>query len=170
MVWTNIVNNLPPFLKLSAALRSYINFIAVSLEQQTVSSLTQEHILMLLLELMSEQIQSSIQIDKRINLAKAYLDDHISTKVSLLQVASASHLSVRQLSQLFKQQLGLSPQQYLREKRMKKAVNLLTQSDNSIQIIAEEVGYQSLSAFSDRFRQHFGRSPSYFRLIDKNKR
>jgi transcriptional regulator GlxA family with amidase domain len=75
---------------------------------------------------------------------------------------------VRQLSELFKQQLGMTPLHYLREKRMKQAVNLLTQSDQSIQSIAESVGYQSLAAFSDRFAKHFGHAPSRFRRNDKD--
>jgi len=167
LTWQPLINTLPAFIQLSPQLKSYINFINVSLKQASLSSLTQEHILMLLLEMMSDQLQSSRQIDKRVNLAKSFLDDNISQHVTSSQVAFASHLSIRQLSQLFKQQLGLTPLQYLREKRMKHAISLLSQTSLSIQQIAESVGYQNLSAFSDRFHQHFGRTPSYFRQLGK---
>ena len=120
---------------------------------------------MLLLDLISNQLESDPKIDKRIKLARTFLDAHIASSVSLAQVAKAAHLSIRQLSHLFKQELGLSPLHYLREQRMKKALNLLSQTQMSVQVIAESVGYQSLSAFSDRFRQHFGKSPRYFRQI-----
>jgi len=73
----------------------------------------------------------------------------------------AAHLSERQVSHLFKLQLGFSPLNYLRDQRMKKALTLLTQSKLPITTIAETVGYQNLSAFSDRFNKHFGRSPRF---------
>ena len=165
--WEQLLNNLPAFLALSPTLKSYINFIHSSLKKDAFSQLTQEHILMLLLEIMSEQMHTNIKIDKRITLAKAYLDDHISTSVSLNQVAFAAHLSIRQLSELFKLQLGLTPLQYLREKRMQQAVLLLSQTSLPIERVAQAVGYQSLSAFSTRFHQYYGRTARYFRQNNK---
>ncbi|HAC30656.1 MAG TPA: AraC family transcriptional regulator, partial [Marinobacter hydrocarbonoclasticus] len=41
------------------------------------------------------------------------------------------------------------------------------QSGLSVQRVADAVGYSSLSAFSDRFRAHFGKAPSHFRRISK---
>lgn len=167
VAWANMLDTLPPYLELSPALRSYIDFVAIRIQQSPQSIRTDEQILMLLLELMTEQLQSAPQIDKRVSLARLFLDEHIAEQVSLSQVAIAAHLSVRQLSDLFKLQLGLSPIQYLRQKRMAHAMWLLTHSNESIQWVAESVGYQSLSAFSDRFQKHFGNSPSHFRPYDK---
>ena len=164
----NMLDRLPDFLPLSPSLSSYIHFIATRLQHAPLSEQTQQQILMLLLDLMSEQLQTNLQIDKRVNLARSFLDDHVADKVALGDVAGASHLSVRQLSQLFKQQMGLSPLQYLQQIRMKQAANQLTQSNESIQSVAESVGYNSLAAFSDRFKKHFGHSPKYFRQKDKN--
>ncbi|WP_350629915.1 helix-turn-helix domain-containing protein, partial [Pseudoalteromonas sp. Q36-MNA-CIBAN-0048] len=48
------------------------------------------------------------------------------------------------------------------EKRMQKAKALLTHTDLPIQIIAEQVGYNDLSAFSRRFSLYFGLSPRLF--------
>jgi transcriptional regulator GlxA family with amidase domain len=152
---------------LTPTVKSYIDFIGCQLQDVAVSSLNQEQILALLLDLISGPLRSKTQIDKRILLAKTFLDDHIATSVSLTQVAMAAHLSVRQLSQLFKEQLGLTPLNYLREQRMKQALALLTQSNLPITTIATSVGYQNLSAFSDRFNKHFGRSPRNYRQYDK---
>ena len=141
--------------------------MSCQLQDLAVSALNQEQILAMLLDLISKPLNTNKQIDKRVLLAKTFLDDHVATNVSLAQIAIASHLSVRQLSQLFKDQLGVTPLNYLREQRMKQALTLLTQSDFSITAIAESVGYQNLSAFSDRFNKHFGRSPSIYRHLDK---
>lgn len=166
--WANMLDALPAFFTLSKPLKSYIHFIAVQLEQSGMSLQTRQQIMALLLDLMKQQLGQNLRIDKRVDLARHFLEDHISSKVSLAQVAQACHLSVRQLSNLFKQQMGMSPLQYLRECRMKQAVGLLTGSDKSIQAIAESVGYHNLAAFSDRFNKHFGKSPSHFRQTGKN--
>ena len=53
--------------------------------------------------------------------------------------------------------------QYLIEKRMQRAWQLLSDGALQVQQVAEQVGYTSLAAFSDRFRRHFGHSPRHFR-------
>jgi AraC-like DNA-binding protein len=40
---------------------------------------------------------------------------------------------------------------------------LLERGSLPVQQVAEQCGYASLSAFSDRFRRHFGIAPSHFR-------
>lgn len=165
--WANMLDSLPPFLQLSDSLKSYIAFVAARTEQAPMSPHTRQQILMLMLDLMAEPLQQNIQIDKRVNLAKSFLDDHLAEKVTLSQVSAAAHLSVRQLSNLFKRQLGLSPVQYLRQARMKQAASLLMHSNDTVQRIAESVGYGSLAAFSERFYQHFGKYPSHYRQNNK---
>jgi AraC-like DNA-binding protein len=167
LAWRDVLRELPPFLKLTPTVKSYIQFIGFQLQDLAVSALNQEQILAMLLDLITAPLSTSVQIDKRILLAKTFLDDHVATSVSLAQVAMAAHLSVRQLSHLFKDQLGFTPLNYLREKRMKQALTLLTQSNLPITTIAASVGYHDLSAFSDRFTKHFGRSPSNYRQHDK---
>lgn len=167
LAWRDVLSELPPFLKLTPTVKSYISFIGYQLQDQTISALNQEQILALLLDLISKPLSTSKQVDKRILLAKTFLDDHLATSVSLAQVAMAAHLSVRQLSHLFKEQLGFSPLHYLREQRMKHALTLLTQTNLPITTIAGSVGYQNLSAFSDRFNKYFGRSPRTYRQFDK---
>ena len=57
----------------------------------------------------------------------------------------------------------MTPRQYLIEKRMQRAWQLLSEDRLQVQQVAQRVGYANLAAFSDRFRRHFGRAPSYFR-------
>jgi len=167
LAWRDTLRELPPFLQLTPTVKSYIHFIGCQLQDPAVSTLNQEQILAMLLDLISTSLGSNSEIDQRILLAKTFLDDHVATYVSLQQVAMAAHLSVRQLSTLFKEQLGLTPLNYLRDQRMKKALTILTQTTLPITTIAASVGYQNLSAFSDRFRKHFGRSPRVYRQPDK---
>lgn len=123
--------------------------------------------LLLLLQLLQEDFGKTLKIDKRIETAKVYLDQHFVKNISLNQLGVIANLSARQLSQLFKQQIGMTPQQYLIEKKMQVAWQLVQQSELSIQQISDRVGYTNISAFSDRFRKHFDAAPSHFRQNGK---
>jgi AraC-like DNA-binding protein len=63
--------------------------------------------------------------------------------------------------------MGMTPHQYLIEKRMQAAWRLLEAGELNVQQVAERTGYSSLSAFSDRFHKHFGHSPRRIRQITK---
>ena len=161
------LERLPLFLPLDPTLAHYIAFLHQQLAQGIGGRNTERQMLMLLIQLFQERHQASVKMDRRIALAQAYLDEHYQQPVSLAGLAGVAYLSVRQLSDLFRQQVGMTPQQYLTEKRMQRAWQLLETSPLSIQAIAEQVGYTSLAAFSDRFRKHFGQSPRYFRQRGK---
>ncbi|WP_218313680.1 AraC family transcriptional regulator [Halomonas sp. 18071143] len=159
------LDRLPNFVELDAALRHYVHFLHAQAVGGAGVQATQHHMLLLLIQLLQERHGSRLQLDRRVYAAQQFLQDHFHRPVSMAEVASAAHLSIRQLNDLFSQQVGATPHQYLLELRMNEAWRLLEQSDLSIQRVAEAVGYSSLSAFSDRFRRHFGQPPSHFRRL-----
>ncbi len=161
------LDRLPLFLPLDPTLGQYIAFLNQQLTQGIGGRHTERQMLLLLIQLLQERHGATPGLDRRIALARTYLDEHFEQSVSLTGLASVARLSVRQLSELFRKQVGMTPQQYLLERRMQQAWHLLETSSLSIQAIAERVGYASLAAFSDRFRKHFGHSPRYFRQYDK---
>ena len=158
---------LPAFIKLDKALAQYVSFLHQQLLQQQENSSSQRQMLLLLIELLKERCGHVVQLDKRIAAVRDYLDQNTAEQVSQAQLAVIANLSIRQLNEVFRRELGMTPQQYLVEKRMQQAWQLLTQGRQQIQQIAEQVGYTSLAAFSDRFRRHFGHSPRYFRRINE---
>ncbi|MDO6564767.1 AraC family transcriptional regulator [Amphritea sp. 1_MG-2023] len=164
------LQRLPAFIQLTPALIQYVGFLQLQLQfqlQQSNSATSQRQMLLLLIQLLHEQQNEPLNLDRRISTARRYLDEHYCDTVSLAQLASIANLSPRQLSQLFRQQLGMTPMQYLLEKRMQRAWQLLEQQNLSIQQVAEATGYSNLAAFSDRFRKHFDIPPSYFRRCGK---
>ncbi len=161
------LDELPSFITLTPGLQSYAQFLSLELAKAGLSPQTRQHMLLLLLELITEYHCQLPKIDKRVETARAYLDSQLSQSISLDQLAKVAHLSRRHLSELFRQNYNMSPQEYLREKRMQIALKLLQTNQLTIQQIALEVGYQSQAAFSDRFRRHFGLSPKHFRKNTK---
>lgn len=161
------MERLPTFIPIDKVLSQYVIFLHQKLIQGDSSKHSERQMLLLLIQLLREKFGGEIHLDKRIEAARAYIDQSFSEPVSLTQLATIANLSVRQLSELFRRQLGMTPQQYLTEKRMQFAWRILESGNLTIQQVADKVGYKSLSAFSDRFRKHFGHSPRYFRQISK---
>lgn len=104
-----------------------------------------------------------LKIDRRVQAARAWIDEHLEQPLPLAQLAAVTHLSQRRLSELFRNSYGMTPLQYQLERRMQRAWTLLENENLSVQRVAERVGYNNLAAFSDRFRRHFGKSPRHFR-------
>ena len=161
------LERLPAFVPVDGALAHYIAFLHHTLIRDGGSARCERQMLLLLLQLLQERFGEPVNVDRRIRAARAYLDQHFDQAVSLAQLAAAAHVSPRQLGELFRRQLGMTPHQYLIEKRMQVAWRLLEAGELSVQQVAERTGYGSLSAFSDRFHKHFGHAPRHFRQIAK---
>lgn len=161
------LEQLPAFIELDNALAQYVSFLHRQLLQQQGNPSSERQMLLLLIELLKERFGYAVQLDKRIEAVRNYLDQNYSQQTSQARLAAIASLSVRQLNEIFRRDLGMTPQQYLVEKRMQRAWQLLTQGRLQVQQIAEQVGYASLAAFSDRFRRHFGHSPRHFRRINE---
>lgn len=161
------LERLPAFITLNPALNQYVCFLYQQLQQKQTTVSSQRQMLLLLIQLLHEQCGEKTSIDRRIATARDYLDNNFSQPISIAQLATVASISPRQLSELFRRQLGMTPQQYLIEKRMQQAWQLLETDSLSVQQVAERVGYSSLAAFSDRFRKHFDIAPSHFRRSGK---
>lgn len=68
------------------------------------------------------------------------------------------------LTNIFKKKTGMSPQQYLMQYKLKKARELLMDTDLPIQDIAMQVGYDNPLTFSKIFKNYYGESPRMYRL------
>lgn len=82
---------------------------------------------------------------------------------TLEELARTAGTSRSVLAERFQQLVGSSPMQYLTQWRMLLAANLLRRSNAPLLRIAEEVGYQTDTAFSRAFRREFGSPPAAWR-------
>lgn len=107
--------------------------------------------------------QTKFALSPSVVLAKNYIDNNYSKKITLKTLEQRSHISKFHLSHLFKEELNLSPINYLHELRMKHAVNLLETTNYSIVQISEMVGFYSSNYFSNKFKEKFKVSPLQYR-------
>ena len=92
-----------------------------------------------------------------------YIHQHLYHDCSLCQVAAAVKLHPSYLSALFKKETGVSVSSYIREIKIREAINLLREGNYSVSEISEMLGYNSLSYFSKVFHRACGCGPREFR-------
>jgi AraC-like DNA-binding protein/quercetin dioxygenase-like cupin family protein len=81
--------------------------------------------------------------------------------------SSEAGASTRTIARLFRRELGVSFSQWRQQAVLARAIPLLSQGRPLAQV-AEELGYQSQSAFSAMFRRAFGESPRAFFARDSH--
>lgn len=104
-----------------------------------------------------------VRMDSRIRQAMDFLCTHLDKKTTLQAVADACGLSTSRLAHLFREQVGLTAQQFLEQQRLDRAIQLLELTPRPIQAIAYEVGYENPFYFTLRFKRHTGLSPRDYR-------
>ncbi|WP_157979849.1 helix-turn-helix domain-containing protein [Kribbella monticola] len=106
--------------------------------------------------------------DELVRRATAYLLEYFaSPDLSLADLATTLGISPGQLSRRFKAVQGISPIAYLRNLRLQKARELLTETDATLQTIAERSGYRSAFYLSRVFTHHTGHPPSHHRNVNR---
>jgi transcriptional regulator GlxA family with amidase domain len=88
------------------------------------------------------------------------MEANIEEPLSLDELAQLSNSSPRQLQRMFKEHMGMSPTHYYLTLRLRKARELLRQTDMSILSITVACGFQSACHFSKTYREVFSVAPS----------
>jgi AraC-like DNA-binding protein len=101
--------------------------------------------------------------DNRILKAIESIHGNVKKSWSLDDLAKVSGMSRAGFAVQFKKKVGLTPGEYLANWRMQVACGLLQSGGESISIVAENVGYDSLSAFSTAFNRIVGCRPGSYR-------
>jgi len=98
-----------------------------------------------------------------VNLIKA----RFMNKLTVQSIADELGLDRSYLSNIFKSEYGVSPQQYIINYRMERALELLSTEKYSVSVVAASVGYSDLFVFSRAFKKHFGVPPMKFKRVMK---
>ena len=110
-----------------------------------------------------ERVQRLIETNEQSMLEQAIQERLGDVDLSLKSLGNQLGFSPNYLSVLIKKELGISFQQYLIQERIKKAKLLLLTTDLKIYEIAEQVGFEDINYFSQRFKQIEGITPRQFK-------
>lgn len=112
------------------------------------------------------QVRSSKeeQQDKLLGDILQYIDAHYADQdISLAAIAERFELTPSTLSRLFSQYNRIRFIDYLSDKRMEKAAELLSGTELSVKEIVARVGYIDVSSFTRKFTQTYKTSPGKYR-------
>ena len=96
----------------------------------------------------------------------AYVAEHYREPISLSQIAGRMGYSIPYLSKCFKKETGVGFAAYLQTYRVTQACRLLSDTQYSIPMIAEMVGYHDAKNLSTLIKKTTGLSPTAFRRFD----
>lgn len=101
---------------------------------------------------------------ERLGRAREFIDHCYDHPLSLDQISEQACFSRYHFLRLFRQAFNKTPHQYLIERRIEKAKELLrTEDELRVTDVCFEVGFQSLGSFSSLFRKCVGHAPVTYR-------
>lgn len=103
---------------------------------------------------------------EKIKAAVSLIESRYASMLSLDQLADELQMSKYHFLRSFAAAVGMTPNEYLNRVRIERAMELLRQSDENVEQIAERVGYSSGSYFIKAFRRRTGLTPGTFRKGD----
>lgn len=112
-------------------------------------------------------IAPSPKTNRECSFVKRYIDANYSEDLSLTFLADLVHLNKYYLAHAFTESYGISPVNYLNEKRIENSRELLATTDYKIAEIARLSGFSSQSYFSQSFRKSCGVSAGEYRKAVK---
>lgn len=103
------------------------------------------------------------KMDRRIHRVIILITDNLHREIDLTEISQQMNISASRLRHLFKEQTGLSPLQYIKAERMKRASQLLETTYLNIKEIMSRVGIRDKSHFARDFKSAYGCSPVQYR-------
>jgi AraC family transcriptional regulator len=92
-----------------------------------------------------------------------YIEENLAQPLTLADLATQASLSEYHFARMFRQSVQMAPHQYVMQRRMEKARDLVQFTQLPLTEIALACGFSSASHFSNRFRSVMGITPSQLR-------
>jgi AraC family transcriptional regulator, transcriptional activator FtrA len=95
--------------------------------------------------------------------AMAWALDNLTEPITVEDLAARAHLTPRSLNRHFHQRIGTNPLSWLHEQRLRRAQELLEQTDLGIDLIAQQSGFATGATLRRHFRQALDTTPDSYR-------
>ena len=101
--------------------------------------------------------------DSLVKDVQTWLEQHFAENITLEELSIRFNVTTRTLIRRFNAVLGTAPNQYLQAIRIEAAQKRLEETENSIDFVMHQVGYQDASSFRRLFRKKTGLTPLEYR-------
>lgn len=95
--------------------------------------------------------------------ARAFALAHLDRPLTLGELAAAATMSVRTFSRRFREEVGVTPVQWLSQQRVERARQLLEETDLPVDRVADEAGFGTGASMRQHFQVALGVSPHAYR-------
>lgn len=151
---------------------SLLNQIFKTQEQPNFRELTTLRLLTSIWEVLYENMESRLQQGQpvkrdlnasRLQMMMSFIHSHYADQISLADIANFAHVSNNSCMQIFKNGIRQSPVSYLIQYRLKKAAELLANTEMKVAVISEECGFHDVPYFYRKFKEIYRISPIEYR-------
>lgn len=105
--------------------------------------------------------------DDVVAYVKKYISENTDKDLSLEALGAVVHLHPAYLSKVFKEVSDMNLSGYVTDMKMKRAAQLLAQSDRKVSDIMNQLGYQKSQHFSKLFKERYGMTPNRYRIVNR---
>ena len=120
-----------------------------------------------LVQFLAEHKQPGEAVTGAVEQIRLFIDCHLTENLRIADIAAHFSFSGEHLIRLFKGTYGITPHQYILQSKMRLAMVLLKTTDESIEEIAEKLGFSDAHHFSTQFKRLLSYQPSQYRGIDR---
>ncbi|HTI74588.1 MAG TPA: AraC family transcriptional regulator [Mycobacterium sp.] len=96
--------------------------------------------------------------------AMSYIDAHLAEPITMDSIARSVHMSVRSIQQGFRDELGVTPMTYVRDRRLERVhaelADALPGDGVTVTDVATRWGFNHLGSFAVEYRKRWGTTPS----------
>ncbi|MBP6099640.1 MAG: response regulator transcription factor [Flavobacterium sp.] len=107
-----------------------------------------------------EKIDIPIQLKQTLE----YIEQHVTKKIDVAQLAALTRWDTAHYSRVFKQYMGLTPYQYILKKKIEASLAVIVSTNEQLQYIADDFGFSSYSNFCNAFKKIIHSSPESYRF------
>ena len=126
------------------------------------------HLLSLLHRAFADHSAAPLKAEKPelLDRVLAYVEAHLSEKITLSDIAHHFYVSESTISQVFRKKLGVSFYRCVTQRRLIAAKALIGEG-RMLEQVGEQVGFSDYSSFYRAFKQEYGISPRQYRKLQE---
>jgi AraC-like DNA-binding protein len=109
-------------------------------------------------------MESAETIPYQLKQVIEYIDEHIEQRIKIKALAQLTRWEVTHFSRLFKKHFHFTPHQYILNVKIEHAKKQLINSSDSLQDLAQDLGFGAYSNFYNAFKKMTKSTPEKFRL------
>lgn len=98
--------------------------------------------------------------DPKLEKILNFIEENYTKNIKIGDIAKTFYFSLSSFSHFFKNAIGMSPKQYIIQRRIIEAYRILTNEETKTKIVAQKVGFSNYKEFVNKFKKITGINPA----------